>query len=582
MKDNIKPQRKTTIVLLLVAIAAAMYLISIKLAYPVFQNTRLIDPLAEIHSLPALYYIAIAMIAAAGFICLIYRIQNKGIHILLLILLAIMLWYTPYYLAEFVKMPGSPWHVGVAMHIPEVLAGQPIAFSSYAQQFPGSFIFHYLCVNIPGIEPMRYIYLFPLFSLCLFLLLCYTFISRLFSPRVAFLSLLLAIPCLHYFELHPSPHVLGLLLMMTVLVLLMKQGIAAVIVAVIVTLVMITSHPITPLLLCVFLGAGVVTSCLYHRKFGKAQAALAAMLVFCFAGWFLWPTLQVSPPGAAVAPPGAAVAPPALTEHTVGVWEDIRPESFETTHQLLVGETFIYSGINNLKQGTYFLYGLLAVAALIYVLLRAYSKNAGRKKWLANLGGLNQSEIFMTLSALLFLILTVLLIERHAGLTERSLSFLILSLSCVIASITTKFLHIHINKKSVIAAPIAVLLFLATFSFPLGAYGQEAYTGCPASEENGLEFLSANVSLNEKTISMGGAGQLAFYSPYSITSQPGSGKRDLYAFRSTDYYRAAMRQDLSFEDNRFTRLLNRVEADSKYNKVYCNPAFQVYLRGAIY
>lgn len=260
----------------------------------------------------------------------------------------------------------------------------------------------------------------------------------------------------------------------------------------------------------------------------------------------------------------------------------VTPEGFETTHQLLVGQTFIYGGINNLKRGTYFLYGLLAVAALIYVIVGAYRRKTNFKEWVTNLGGLSKSEIFMTLSALLFLILTILLIERHTGLTERSLSFLILSLSCVIASITTRFLHIHINKKPLIATIMALLLCFITFSFPLGAYSQEAYTGCPASEESGLEFLAANVLLNEKSISMGGAGQLAFYSPYSILSRPTSDKPDLYAFRSTDYYRAAMRQDLSFEDNRFTRLLNRIEADSKYNKVYCNPAFQVYLRGAIY
>jgi len=566
VKNKAEDRRKTTIILLLAAIAATIYLISIKLAYPVFQNTRLVDPLAEIHSLPAFYYIAIAMIATAGFICLIYRIQNKGIHLLLLILLAIMLWYTPYYLAEFVKMPGSAWHVGVAMHIPEVLAGQPIAFSHYAQQFPGSFIFHYLFTDILGIEPMLYIRLFPLFSLCLFVLLCHIFISRLFNPRVAFFSLLLAIPCLHYFELHPSPHVLGLLLMMTVLVLLLKRNIAAVIMAVIVTLVIIISHPITPLLLCVFLGAGLVTSCIYYHKIGKTEAALAGMVAFCFLGWFFWPTLQ------------AALLETEVTP--LASLEDIRPEAFETTRQLLVGTTFIYSGIANLRRGTYFLYGLLAVGALIYVVSRAYRSKANCKEWITNFGGLSQSEIFMTLSALLFLILTVLLIERHSGLTERSLSFLILSLSSVIASIATKFLHIHINKKSVVATLIAVLLCFITLSFPLGAYSQEAYTGCPASEEDGLKFLATNVALDNKTAYMRAAGQLAFYSPYSNLSRPDSDEPDLYVFRSTDYYQAAMRQDLSFEDNRFTELLNKAEADSEYNKVYSNPAFQVYLRGA--
>ena len=37
---------------------------------------------------------------------------------------AAMLWLTPYYLAGFVRLPDGPWHVGVAMSVPEVLDGE--------------------------------------------------------------------------------------------------------------------------------------------------------------------------------------------------------------------------------------------------------------------------------------------------------------------------------------------------------------------------------------------------------------------------------------------------------------------------
>ncbi len=91
MKSNITGQTKLTLVLLITTVAAAIYLVSLKLAYPVFQNTRLVDPLASMHALFPLYYVAIAAMAVAVFICLIYRIQSKGIHLLLLILFATML-----------------------------------------------------------------------------------------------------------------------------------------------------------------------------------------------------------------------------------------------------------------------------------------------------------------------------------------------------------------------------------------------------------------------------------------------------------------------------------------------------------
>ena len=71
------------IVTLLATVGAALYLISMVLAYPVLQNTRLTDPLASIHSLVPLYYVAIVMIATTCFISFIYRIGNRGIHILI-------------------------------------------------------------------------------------------------------------------------------------------------------------------------------------------------------------------------------------------------------------------------------------------------------------------------------------------------------------------------------------------------------------------------------------------------------------------------------------------------------------------
>jgi len=58
----------------------------------------------------------------------------------------------------------------------------------------------------------------------------------------------------------------------------------------------------------------------------------------------------------------------------------------------------------------------------------------------------------------------------------------------------------------------------------------------------------------------------------------GEGTADLVVLRNTWYYRAAMRQDLSFEDNRYTRLLDLVE-DSGYSKVYSSPTFKVYYDG---
>ena len=133
-------QRKMVIVLLLCMVALIIYLISIRLAYPIFQNTRLIDPLAEMHSLFPLYYIAIALMAIAGFACFAWRIGNKVIHLVLLLLFAIMLWYTPYFMAGFSRLPDSVKNIVMAINVPQILAGDVNPFSWYCTTNQSSYI----------------------------------------------------------------------------------------------------------------------------------------------------------------------------------------------------------------------------------------------------------------------------------------------------------------------------------------------------------------------------------------------------------------------------------------------------------
>lgn len=55
---------------------------------------------------------------------------------------------------------------------------------------------------------------------------------------------------------------------------------------------------------------------------------------------------------------------------------------------------------------------------------------------------------------------------------------------------------------------------------------------------------------------------------------------DLAVFRSTDYFTAAMRIDLSLEDNFYTRYLDFIEK-GQWNKVYSSPTFRIYSVAAI-
>jgi hypothetical protein len=104
--------------------------------------------------------------------------------------------------------------------------------------------------------------------------------------------------------------------------------------------------------------------------------------------------------------------------------------------------------------------------------------------------------------------------------------------------------------------------------------------------------LAAEGALEGKTVIGWGLTQLAFYSPpytnqtkfVALSSAKSQDldevKPDVVAFRNTGYYYAAMRSDLSFEDNSYTRYLAAVES-SRYDRIYSSPTFEVYLKGMV-
>jgi hypothetical protein len=567
---------KTLIVLILAAVAALIYIVSVFLAYQVFQDTRLTDPLAEIHSLYPLYYIAIALAALSVVVCVLWRVGNRCIHVLLLMLFAVMLWLTPYWLTSFVRLGDSAWHVGVAMNIPQVLDGEQTVFSNYGWDYPGSFIYHYSFVKILGIQPLTYIHFYPLICTLLFVILCYALVARLFSSKVALLSMLMAIPGLHYLQLHASPHAIGALLMLTALLLLIQRGTATKIIAlaVILILIIIITHPTTLILLAIFLAAALLIGVVYSRRISGAQVALAALLIVCFAGWFSWHWFHFGSPWK-------------LGSGGIGgIYQGLTPGGFEVTQEYLSGTRFVYSDIYNLNKGIYFLYAAVGVLAVLYLFARTYLEKRGVKQWICGLGGLSRSEAILALSVLPLLLLSFLLAENAHDLIETGLTYIILALSGMVASVILR--SQLVSKK---AAPYLIMigvLFL-TLSFPVVAYSIDAYSSFPSSEEAGLGFLAAEGGLEGKTVTGWNLKQLALYSQFytsqnqfvlldSVNSQNlDEVKPDVLVLRNTGYYYAAMRIALSFEDNSYTRLLAAVES-GRYAKVYSSPTFEVYLK----
>jgi len=570
MESGSEGRSKLLFVLILAALAVILWLLSLLSTYTDFQGARLTDPLAEIHSLSPLYYAALVLSALACVGCFVWRVENRAVHLVLLTVFAAVLWLTPYLIAGFVRLPDAPWHVGLAQWTPEVLEGEPVLFSNYAWDYPVSFIYHYSFMEVTSVGPLTYIAAFPVASMLGFIVLCYALVARLFDGRVAFLSMLVAIPGLHYLQLHVSPHAIGALLMMTALLLLVVgRGAAKVLpAAVVLTVLLIVAHPTIPLLLSIFLAAALVVGVVRLRGIGRVEVVLAGLTALAFAGWFFW----------------YAFHPGSYWKSAGEVYENISPTQLGGGTDYVTGTRFIYGGIFALNKAVYFLYGAVGVLAVCLVAAKSLLRRTGVGSAARRLCGLRRSEAMLVVSIPPLLVLTFLLAGRSHVLIETGLTYLVIAISCVVASIAvrTGWMDRRPGRASVAVAA----LFLA-LTFPVVAYSIDAYSSFPKSEEAGLRFLAERGALDGKRIATTSVTQLALYEgslPLDMHVVEMNEKGgydlaatdpDLIAFRSTAYYYVAMRFEMSFEDNRYNRELELID-NSDYKKVYDSPTFHIY------
>jgi hypothetical protein len=569
MNDETRKYRATVIILIMAAAAAIIYIISLKLAYPAFQNTRLLEPLAELHSLFPLYYIALIIMVVIAAVCFIFQIRNSTVHVLILLLAAVMLWYTRYHLAGFTWEPDSVRNLGASIRIPEILDGLVFNYSGYSLKYPMAYILEFIVFNASGATYDVYFHLIPLINIVMFTLLCYAFTLKLFNPVNAFLTAFAAMLGMHYAIFIMGPHTTGVLILLTILVTMWRRGIAWRVLTLALIIVMIMTYPISPILLGVFLGAWLLV--LLTRKIGRSQVIVAVMLVVCMAGWYLWPAIS----------PAAHSTTNTTMQSELG---NAIPEELSTVEDYALGQVFIYSSIFNLNRAIYLIYGLLAVAATGLVLVRTYRRQKGWRQFLRRLGGLTRRQLFLMFSTILLIILTVLLLERTHNLAERALTMVILAISAFIVSITSGlYQRGKTTGRRIIAGGMILLMVFLALSFAPVAYSIDAYTSYPKSEEKGLEFVTENIPLSDNEVVCFFGQQLVLYQPFvkDTIKPPRSGELgdgDVFFIRQSEINYAAMRLDLSFEDNRLTRYLRLLNESTEVNSIYSSPTTSVFLR----
>jgi hypothetical protein len=569
----IKNNRVTLIISILIAFSATLYLISLKVAYPLFQNTRLQNPLAEIYSLFPLYYLGLFLIVVSVLLVVIYKLNNKYVQFSIILLAAVMLWYTKYYLAGFSWEPDGPRNLGVALNIPQILNGFSFPASDYGAQYPVSYIIEYTIYNLSGMDTSIYLHLMPLINIIIFTSLIFGFLSKLFDSGVAFLATLLSILGMHYVIFIMGAHTMGMILLMCVLNLILYKGVKWVILSIIITLFVVISHPISPILLGIFLGSAALAN--ISRKEFKPQIILVVLLGISMIGWFVWPKFPLISSSNPI---------PDMSYVAQDLQSKILPSDLSTFQRLVAGNSFLFPVISTLNRMVYFLYGLLAVAAIGLVFINAHRKQKSFRNWLLNLGGLTREQIWLVIAAPLLLIVSILMAESDPVLMERGLTLAIMAISGICVSIFYGiFMRAIVRYNTLKNALISLVLIILACVFPIISFSIDSYSSFPSSEESGLKFTGNYIKLDEKVLLGTSGAQITLFHPViknivaSFTQlSPENG--DVFLIRSTGYYYASLRYDFSLEDNRITRLKQKLDTSSDFNSIYFNPTFSIYLK----
>jgi hypothetical protein len=530
------------------------------------------DALAMINILFPYFWIILTLLIS---ICLyaFYRKDSPSwLHVILLVQLSLMLYYTPFLLGGFSWSPDSLWHGGVAEYIPALLTGSKYVLTDYGQSYPLSFLVTYGVEKLLQVNIQTYsLYIFPPLCIALFSSLAYLFLSRISNKSTAFIAMLLALPALHYFEPHVSPFATGTVLLLVSLLLLTYTGTKAAILNLLVIAALVLTHPVSPIFLGLYVSSVLLVSLTQVRRdFLKSKATrsfvrvnVVLLFVFLIIFWSYWTFYKVAPNYVGVKTPVANILNLNFITNLVNAVE-----------WTAGGQGFIYPLISHLSLFIYALFMVGVLAVFVFNLFKIIKKK----------DTLTTVRIELALTAILSAAMSYLLFSSSGErfLLGRGLIFFLLLGSACIATYISRDRPKRFRVQT--AASFVFILFLVC-TFPIIAYSKEAYNTFTPPAETGLVFISTKVDLSNKTISMTSDQQLASYAdltkglnlvdfPPNLTRQ----KPDLVVMRINSYYFIAMRYDLSFFNNSYTALYDKLADDTSYNRIYSNSQFEVYIR----
>ena len=535
-----------------------------------FLNIRTADPMALAHTLFPTYWILLLAFFSLCIAVIVLRIESKWVHLLLLMQISLMLYYTPFLISGFSQNPDTLWHAATGISISDVLSGKELFLSDYGAAYPLSFVCTCVLVNLTGASIFDFtLYIYPIFGAVITALLSYVLALKFLCGRDAFVSMLFALPALHYLQLNVSPRMSGFLLTMTAMILICRFERKSTALALALTLALILTHPTSPLILAAFLLAVFVSRLIARRS---QNPPITNSLLFIVVGALCW----------------ALYFAALVWQPIAGGFSRILNLQFlkgleYATEFTTFGGGFIYREISFLNQLVYLGLILLALAPFIVTACRRrFSRSMPRIETKYNVSEQKLIPIIYTFLLIPMIYGISLITTQSYDQFQRALAFLIIMVSISIGS--HSFLSRNAKSKSM---KIALTLWLALIflSYPIISYSKEAYNTFPPSEGEGMKFIASNIILDNRNLSMYAKQQLAAYissiENLSIVKFPPDLNENspyMVVLRSTAFYNLAMRRDRSFEDNRFIQLQNKINKNVLYDRVYSNPTFDIYVK----
>jgi hypothetical protein len=567
-------------------------------AAPRFQELVGSDSFAMINVLFPYFWVILLGFLGVCFFCFLRSDTPVWLNMMLVGQLSLVLYLTPFLLSGFSWSPDSLWHGGIARYLPEIFSGQRIAYGHYAQSYPFSFLPTFLFTQVFGVGLVSYsTYIYPVISSLLISQLGYVFVSRVFNHKVAFLSLLLTLPALHYFEPHVSPFSTGTILVLVSFILLTFRNRFSLILSFSTVVLLTLTHPISPMSLGVYILSYIVVGFVFRFQNGTSKffsrSFLLSFLFFLGIVWFSWTIFY-----AMTIYYGLESA--LFNFFNFGFFASL----LEVSSFTVGAQSFIVPEIHQISLLIYGIFLIFSIMPMLEYSLRALGRFNPESTSFSLFDKMGLSFTAIVSAAMGFFLF---LSSGERFLLGRGLLYFIFMASMVVATYFVSRGKFSGNLKKIVAFGLIIFLF---FSFPVLSYSKEAYNSFTPSADSGLRFLTSNVELNNKTISMGVDQQLAGYADLTQTIIPVNFppnlnfslsdvnidenatleeiletvkklSPDIVVMSINSYYVISMRYDLNYTDNSYLDLQNDLETNILYNNVYSNPRFETYVRPSI-